>query len=112
MLFCFLFYEINRYFCLVDIVVSKIVIMEKFHLLCSGLSLLGINSVYAQSIQMPNIVLINIDDLGWTDLSCNGSEYYETPNIDRLKKKGIWFQKAYAGAANSAPRAGHVCLLG
>lgn len=57
----------------------------------------------------PNIVLINIDDLGWTDLSCNGSGYYETPNIDKLKEKGIWFTTAYAGAANSAPS--RACML-
>lgn len=57
----------------------------------------------------PNIVLINIDDLGWSDLSCNGSKYYETPNIDKLKSSGIWFSQAYAGAANSAPS--RACML-
>ena len=36
----------------------------------------------------PNIVLVVIDDLGWTDLGCQGSLYYETPNIDRLAKEG------------------------
>ncbi len=55
----------------------------------------------------PNIVYINIDDLGWTDLSCYGSTYYETPNIDRLASKGLKFTDAYASAANCAPsRAG------
>lgn len=57
----------------------------------------------------PNIILINIDDLGWTDMSNNGSQYYETPNIDRLREKGIWMNEAYAGAANSAPS--RACLL-
>lgn len=57
----------------------------------------------------PNVVLINIDDLGWTDLSCNGSKYYETPNIDNLKEKGVWFSMAYAGASNSAPS--RACML-
>ena len=63
----------------------------------------------AMTYSHPNIVLINIDDLGWTDLSCNGSGYYETPNIDKLKEKGIWFTTAYAGAANSAPS--RACML-
>ncbi len=55
----------------------------------------------------PNIVYINIDDLGWTDLSCYGSTYYETPNIDRLVSMGLKFTDAYASAANCAPsRAG------
>lgn len=57
----------------------------------------------------PNIIMINIDDLGWTDMSNNGSRYYETPNIDRLREKGIWINEAYAGAANSAPS--RACLL-
>ena len=59
--------------------------------------------------ERPNIILINIDDLGWTDLACNGSKYYETPNVDQLKANGIWFQEAYAGAANSAPS--RACML-
>lgn len=37
----------------------------------------------------PNIVLIMADDLGYTDLACYGSEYYETPNIDRLAAQGM-----------------------
>lgn len=37
----------------------------------------------------PNIVFIMADDLGFTDLGCYGSRYYETPNIDRLATEGI-----------------------
>ena len=59
--------------------------------------------------ECPNIILINIDDYGWTDMSSNGSSYYETPNIDRLRQQGVWFNEAYAGAANSAPS--RACLL-
>ena len=51
----------------------------------------------------PNIVFIMADDLGWTDLGVMGSDYYETPNIDRLASQGILFTNAYAAAANSAP---------
>ena len=36
--------------------------------------------------KQPNIVFIMADDLGWTDLSIMGSDYYETPHIDRLAK--------------------------
>ena len=39
----------------------------------------------------PNIVFILADDLGYTDLACYGSRYYETPNIDRLAEQGIRF---------------------
>lgn len=51
----------------------------------------------------PNAVLINVDDLGWTDLGCFGSEYYETPNIDRLCADGVKFTDAYAAAAVCSP---------
>ena len=37
-----------------------------------------------QAAKPLNIVLILVDDLGWMDLSCQGSRYYETPNLDRL----------------------------
>ena len=39
----------------------------------------------------PNIVFIMADDLGWTDLGCFGSHYYETPHIDRLARQGVRF---------------------
>ena len=36
----------------------------------------------------PNILFILIDDMGWKDVSCYGSSFYETPNIDRLYEEG------------------------
>jgi len=39
-------------------------------------------------------VFILADDLGWTDLGVMGSDYYETPNIDRLATEGILFDNA------------------
>ncbi len=62
---------------------------------------LTIGTCWAQD--KPNIVFILIDDLGWTDLGYMGSEYYETPNIDRLANGGMIFTDAYANAANCAP---------
>ncbi|MEC7877000.1 MAG: sulfatase-like hydrolase/transferase, partial [Bacteroidota bacterium] len=56
-----------------------------------------------QSREKPNIILIVADDLGWTDLSCMGSKYYETPNIDKLSQSGITFFNGYASSANCAP---------
>ncbi len=50
----------------------------------------------------PNIVFILADDLGWTDLGCQGSKYYETPNIDRLAKQGLRFTSHYH-SQNCAP---------
>jgi len=54
-------------------------------------------------MENPNIVFILIDDLGWSDLSCYGSEFYETPNIDELASEGICFTDAYASAPVCSP---------
>ncbi|MEO6034383.1 MAG: sulfatase [Verrucomicrobiota bacterium] len=51
----------------------------------------------------PNIVFILADDLGYTDIACYGSKYYETPNIDRLAKQGIRFTDGHAAAPNCQP---------
>lgn len=49
----------------------------------------------------PNIVFFLVDDLGWTDVGCYGSSFYETPNIDALAEAGVRFTNAYAAC--------HVC---
>jgi arylsulfatase A-like enzyme len=50
-----------------------------------------------------NFIIINVDDLGWTDLSCQGSSYFETPHIDRLASQGMRFTDAYAACAVCSP---------
>lgn len=51
----------------------------------------------------PNVIFILADDLGWTDLSCYGSPFYETPNLDRLAAEGVRFTNAYAACPVSSP---------
>jgi|MDTC01.3.fsa_nt_gb arylsulfatase A-like enzyme len=51
----------------------------------------------------PNVILVLVDDLGWMDLSCQGSDYYQTPHIDRLAKEGMRFTQAYAACAVCSP---------
>ena len=58
---------------------------------------------------LPNILLIVADDLGWKDVGFMGSDYYETPNLDRLAGEGMVFSQAYAAAANCAPS--RACLM-
>jgi arylsulfatase A-like enzyme len=53
--------------------------------------------------RQPNIVFILMDDLGWRDLSCYGSTFYETPNLDRLARQGIRFTDAYAACPVCSP---------
>ena len=57
----------------------------------------------------PNIIIINIDDMGWRDLGVMGSQFYETPNIDALAREGMLFANGYATAANCAPS--RACLM-
>ena len=52
---------------------------------------------------MPNILFIVIDDMGWKDLSCYGSSFYETPNLDKLAKEGMCFTDAYAACPVCSP---------
>ena len=51
----------------------------------------------------PNFILFLVDDMGWTDLGCYGSDLYETPNIDRLAKEGVLFKNAYAACTVCSP---------
>lgn len=50
-----------------------------------------------------NVVLILIDDLGWRDLTCFGSSFYETPNLDRMAREGLRFTDAYASCPVCSP---------
>lgn len=50
-----------------------------------------------------NVVIILIDDMGQTDLSCYGSTFYETPNIDRLATQGMRFTQAYSACTVCSP---------
>ncbi len=51
----------------------------------------------------PNVILIIIDDLGWRDVGAYGSEFYETPNIDRLASEGTVFTQFYAASPVCSP---------
>ena len=51
----------------------------------------------------PNIVVILADDLGWADLTCYGSTFYETPNLDKLAKQGVRFTNGYAACPVCSP---------
>jgi arylsulfatase A len=53
--------------------------------------------------QKNNIVFILIDDMGWKDLGCYGSDYYETPDIDAFAAKGVRFTQAYSAHPVCSP---------
>ncbi|MEM9646731.1 MAG: sulfatase-like hydrolase/transferase, partial [Planctomycetota bacterium] len=73
--------------------------------------LLAILATIAQAKSPPNIVLILTDDQGWNSTSLpydpeipeSGSDFYETPNLDRLMQSGLRFTQAYSPAAVCSP---------
>ncbi|SDR65498.1 Arylsulfatase A [Polaribacter sp. KT25b] len=73
----------------------------------------GLLSCNAQNLEKseskPNIIYINVDDLGWMDTETYGSTFYETPNINKLAESGLKFTNGYASAANCAPS--RACLI-
>lgn len=50
-----------------------------------------------------NFVFFLVDDLGWADVGCFGSEFYETPNIDALAASGMKFTNGYAACPVCSP---------
>jgi arylsulfatase A-like enzyme len=57
----------------------------------------------AVAADKPNVIFILADDLGAHDLGCFGSTFHETPNIDRLAKRGTRFTQAYAASPLCSP---------
>ena len=52
-------------------------------------------STLAFGSDRPNVIFLMVDDHGWTDFGCYGSDYYETPNIDKLSASGIKFANGH-----------------
>ena len=50
-----------------------------------------------------NVVMVVIDDMGWIDSGAYGSEFYETPNIDRLASQGARFTQFYTASPVCSP---------
>ena len=76
--------------------------MNRFVLGALGMLLAAVPASAAAE-EKPNIVFILADDLGWTDLGCQGSKYYRTPNIDRMAEEGMRFTNGYSCGPNCQP---------
>ena len=67
-------------------------------------TLIGAPSVSsAAEPKQTNFVFFLVDDLGWADVGCFGSTYYETPNIDALAASGMKFTNGYAACPVCSP---------
>jgi len=58
---------------------------------------------HKMSKNMPNIIFILADDLGFAELGCYGNMFNETPNLDKLAAQGTMFNNAYASAPVCSP---------
>ena len=76
------------------------IVKTRFFWLLLGL-LFGSFSIGAE--QPKNVILFLVDDLGWMDLSCQGSKFYKTPNIDKLASSGVRFTDAYSACVVCSP---------
>jgi arylsulfatase A-like enzyme len=81
--------------------------MMKHRRVLAILVLAGISGCAATQATPPpakwNVVLLLADDLGWSDLGCTGSSFYETPAVDRLATQGLRFTRAYAACNVCSP---------
>ena len=76
---------------------------KNFLILCFISILSQLSFAFQEKQELPNIVLINADDLGYGDLSCYGATKLHTPNIDKLAKEGRMFTDAHAASAVCTP---------
>ena len=57
----------------------------------------------AEAVERPNIILVFIDDMGWSDFSCFGNKDAQTPHIDALAEEGIAFEQFYVNSPICSP---------
>jgi|UniRef100_UPI003782E906 arylsulfatase A-like enzyme len=73
-------------------------------MLRSLLLLLALGSSLSVFAARPNVIVILADDLGWSDTSLYGTTtYYQTPNVERLAKRGMTFTRAYSASPLCSP---------
>jgi arylsulfatase len=81
--------------------------MKNILLLLTTIGIWMVSCSTSEHQELPNIILISADDLGWSDLGCYGSEI-STPNLDQLAQQGMRFTSFYNTSKCFPSRA---CLL-
>jgi len=82
-----------------------LLVIRGFHLAWA----FAVASLSSATAAPPNIILIFADDLGWQEPGFAGSDFFETPNLDRLARDGMIFRHAYASGGNCQPS--RACML-
>ena len=77
--------------------------MTRFAILLIFTTFLACQPADNNQRKAPNILFILADDLGYHDLGCMGSNYYQTPNIDKIAQQGMIFTNGYAACQVCSP---------
>ena len=75
-----------------------------------GYSVNSAKAAKPSPVGKPNFVFILVDDLGKLDMSCEGSTFYETPNIDALARSGMRFENGYSTCQVCSPSRASIML--
>jgi arylsulfatase A len=67
------------------------------------LLLMSVLGLSAGEAVRPNVIVVLVDDFGWTDPHCFGSQYHRTPNIDQLARDGMRFTNGYSACTVCSP---------
>jgi len=67
------------------------------------ISFFALTSCSQKPKEKPNVLFILVDDLGWSDLGCYGSTFYESPNLDKLASSAVKFTNAYSAHPVCSP---------
>ena len=87
---------------------NKIYINRKWiRLIVIPLLVIGITNAQSEA-ERPNVILIMTDDQGWGDTGYNGHPHLKTPNLDRMSREGVRFDRFYSAAAMCSPTRGSV----
>lgn len=81
----------------------KIILIQRIFIILIILLSVPVLDTDAQTIEKPNVIIINTDDLGYGDLSAYGATEIKTPNIDALADNGIRFTNGHATSATCTP---------
>ena len=77
-------------------------LLPKTSMLTYSAALLALSATAAPDAQ-PNVIFILVDDMGWKDLGVYGSDYHQTPHIDRFASDGVVFTNGYSACTVSSP---------
>ncbi|MBT7065744.1 MAG: sulfatase-like hydrolase/transferase [Verrucomicrobia bacterium] len=86
----------------------------KRHIIAMGIALLG-GMAMCTAGERPNVILVYMDDMGWSDIGTQGAVGFKTPHLDRLADEGLGARLIYCQPQRGLPprriRSSHSTML-